>query len=87
MRFWIKIGLLSVVTYVACNATLLMQDRRDRRQMVVEVEAVTRTSFQEVQSGGCSRDTLAKLWAAQHRLASADARWERDASHLLLLNY
>jgi hypothetical protein len=87
MKFWIKIGLLSGVTYVACNVSLLLQDRCDRRQMVAEVEAATRVSFREVQAGGCSQESLAKLWSAQHRLASADARWERDASRLLLLDY
>ena len=86
MRFWIKITFLAGVTYVGCNASFLMQDRRDRHQMVREVEAVTRVSFAEVQSGGCSPQTLAKLWDAQHRLATADARWERDASNLLLLS-
>ena len=86
MRFWIKIGFLTGVTYVACNSLLLLQDRSERRQRVSEVEAATRVSFREVQAGGCSRETLVNLWSAEHRLASVDARWQRDASRLLLMN-
>ncbi len=86
MKFWFKIGFLTLVTYLACNATMLIQDRRDSRTLMREVETMTRDSFQEVQSGGCSRETLDRLSNAQHRLAKADARWERDAAHLLLLN-
>jgi hypothetical protein len=86
MRFWIKIALLSFVTYLACNVSMLWQDRQDRRTLMHEVEKMTRESFVEVQSGGCSPKTIARLSAAQRRLATADARWERDAAHLLLLN-
>ena len=86
MRFWLKIGLLGFVAYLGYNGSLLLQDRQDRHQMVTEVEAVTRVSFREVQSGCCTPQTMAKLSQAQHRLATADARWERDAHHLLLLS-
>jgi hypothetical protein len=65
---------------------MLLQDRRDSKTLMREVETMTRDSFREVQSGGCSHETLLRLSDAQHRLQTADARWERDASHLLLLN-
>ena len=86
MRFWIKIGVLAAVTYLACNLSMLLQDRRDSRVLMGEVETMTRDSFREVQTGECSSQTLERLSDAQHRLAVADARWERDAAHLLLLD-
>ncbi len=85
MKFWLKIGVLALATYLTCNMSELWQDRSDRRVVLREVEAVTRVSFKEVQTGGCSPETVARLTLAQHRLAVADARWERHASNLLLL--
>lgn len=85
MRFWIKIAFLTFATYLACNTSLLLRDRRDRSRMVKEAEAVSRSSYVEVRTGDCSRQTMARLAAVQHRLADADARWERDATNLLLL--
>lgn len=85
MRFWTKIGFLTAVTYFVCNASFLIQDRRDRHQVLHEVEVQTQITFREVQAGRCSEETLCRLDVARQNLAVSDARWERDASHLLLL--
>ena len=84
MRFWIKIAMLCGATYLACYGSLLAQDRRDHKDVVRDVEAVTREACLHAGQGDPSL-MIARLNVAQQRLNVADARWRRDASHLMLL--
>ncbi len=85
MRFWLKIGLLSAVTYLACYASLLMQDRQEHHEVVREVEAATRAALGQSGPPQSASQIHDQLNDAQARLTLDDARFRRDASRLLLL--
>ena len=86
MRFWIKMGALSFVGYLACYASMLVQDRREQHVVVQDVESITRAIATSDLSAGRREEARAELLDAKIRLDRVESRWQRDASRLMLLS-